>query len=106
MSAESVPPPTSSPRDVDLVVISGVHLGTRSCKAEELDAYLAGIAPAELVLNGDIVDLREAHKRYWPAAHSAVMRRILGIAASGVPVHYVTGNHDEALRRFTPFVAG
>jgi UDP-2,3-diacylglucosamine pyrophosphatase LpxH len=88
------------------VVISDVHLGTRSCRAEALDAYLAGIAPGELILNGDIVDLREAHKRYWPAAHSAVMRRILALAESGVPVHYVTGNHDEALRRFTPFVAG
>jgi UDP-2,3-diacylglucosamine pyrophosphatase LpxH len=106
MSAEPVPSPASSPRNVDLVVISDVHLGTRSCKAEQLDAYLASVAPGELILNGDIVDLREAHKRYWPAAHQAVMRRILAIAAAGVPVHYITGNHDEALRRFTPFVAG
>jgi UDP-2,3-diacylglucosamine pyrophosphatase LpxH len=94
------------PRDVDLVVISDVHLGTRSCKAEQLDAYLASVRPRELVLNGDIVDLRETHKRYWPAAHSAVVRRILALAASGVPVFYVTGNHDEALRRFTPVLMG
>jgi UDP-2,3-diacylglucosamine pyrophosphatase LpxH len=106
MPVHNDPSAERTPRDVDLVVISDVHLGTRSCKAEQLDAYLAGLRPAELVLNGDIVDLREAHKRYWPAAHSAVVRRILGFAAAGTSVFYVTGNHDEALRRFTPVMSG
>jgi UDP-2,3-diacylglucosamine pyrophosphatase LpxH len=95
-----------SRRAVELVVVSDVHLGTRSCKAEQLDRYLAGLEPGEVVLNGDIVDLRETHKGYWPASHAAVLRRLMAFAEAGVPVHYVTGNHDEALRRFTPFTAG
>lgn len=94
------------PRPVDLVVISDVHLGTRDCKAEQLDAYLADLAPKELVLNGDIVDLREAWRGYWPASHSGVMRRLMDFAERGIPVHYVTGNHDEVLRRFSPFATG
>ncbi|MBA3685002.1 MAG: metallophosphoesterase family protein, partial [Planctomycetes bacterium] len=94
------------PRSVDLAVISDVHLGTPSCKAEALLGYLDDLRPAELVLNGDIVDLRELRRGFWPAAHTEVMRRLLAFAADGVPVHYVTGNHDHVLRLFSSFKAG
>jgi UDP-2,3-diacylglucosamine pyrophosphatase LpxH len=87
-------------------VISDVHLGTKSCKAEHLLDYLHRIEPSELVLNGDIIDFREFRKGFWPASHSAVIQRILALAGSGVKVSYITGNHDEALRRFSPFLGG
>ncbi len=93
-------------RAVDLVVLSDVHLGTRSCKAESLVRYLDGISPSELVLNGDILDLREIHKGYWPESHGEVVRRILAFADAGVPVYYVTGNHDEVLRPFSLYRSG
>ncbi len=44
-------------RNVELVVISDVHLGTYGCKAKELLRYLNSIQPKTLVLNGDIIDI-------------------------------------------------
>ena len=93
-------------RTVDVVVISDVHLGTPACKAAELNAYLKSIDPQCVVLCGDIVDFWEFKKGWWPAAHTKVVRRILKFATNGVPVHYVTGNHDEALRKYAPFILG
>lgn len=93
-------------RAVDLVVISDVHLGTPGCKAAELNAYLKSVAPARLVLCGDMIDFWEFRKGWWPTAHTKVVRRILKTATAGVPVHYITGNHDEALRRYAPFALG
>ncbi len=107
-AAHPVPPPagTDLRREVDLVILSDVHLGTRSCKAEQLDRYLAGVRPRELVLNGDILDLREIRKGYWPESHTRVVQRVLAYAGEGSSVFYVTGNHDEVLRRFSRFHTG
>jgi len=93
-------------RSVDIVVISDVHLGTSACKAAELNAYLKSIDPARVVLCGDIMDFWEFKKGWWPASHTKVVRRILKFATNGVPVHYITGNHDEALRKYAPFLLG
>jgi UDP-2,3-diacylglucosamine pyrophosphatase LpxH len=93
-------------RHVEVVVISDVHLGTSACRAAELNAYLKTIQPGALVLNGDIVDLWDFRKGFWPEAHTKVIRRILKFAVDGVPVHYVTGNHDGALRRYTALSLG
>ena len=56
-------------RAVDLVVISDVHLGTYGCHAKELLVYLKSIKPKEVVLNGDIIDIWQFSKRYWPKSH-------------------------------------
>ncbi len=93
-------------RNVDLVVISDVHLGTYGCHAKELLYYLRSIKPKEILLNGDIVDIWQFSKRYWPESHMKVVRKILKFVAEGVPVTYVTGNHDEMLRKFTDFRLG
>ncbi|MCS6970905.1 MAG: UDP-2,3-diacylglucosamine diphosphatase [Planctomycetota bacterium] len=93
-------------RRVDIVVISDLHLGTAACHAAELNAYLKSLDPGMIVLNGDIIDLWDFRKGYWPEAHTKVVRRLLKFAVAGVPVHYVTGNHDGALRRFTPLGLG
>lgn len=93
-------------RDVDLVVISDVHLGTYGCHAKELLAYLKSINPRMLVLNGDIIDIWQFSKSYFPQSHMKVLRHILKIAGEGIPVYYLTGNHDEMLRKFTDFQMG
>ena len=43
-------------RNLDIVVISDVHLGTFGCHAEELNNYLKSINTKKLILNGDIFD--------------------------------------------------
>ncbi|RFZ91879.1 UDP-2,3-diacylglucosamine diphosphatase [Mucilaginibacter conchicola] len=93
-------------REVDIVIISDVHLGTYGCHAKELLKYLKSIKPKMLILNGDIIDIWQFSKSYWPEAHMKVVRRILKFVTEGVPVYYLTGNHDEMLRKFTDFNLG
>lgn len=93
-------------RSVDLVVLSDVHLGTYGCHAKELIQYLRSIQPKRLVLNGDIIDIWQFSKKYFPKPHMKVIRELVKIAASGTPVHYITGNHDEMLRKFAGFRLG
>lgn len=93
-------------RKVDLVVLSDIHLGTYGCHANELLRYLKSIKPKQILLNGDIVDVWQFSKRYWPESHMKVVRKILKFVADGVPVTYLTGNHDEMLRKFADFRLG
>ena len=87
-------------RIVEVVVISDVHLGTYGSRSKELNAYLKSIKPKILVLNGDIVDIWQFKKYYWPKSHMKVVKQIIGLAAKGTRVIYITGNHDETLRKF------
>lgn len=93
-------------RNIDIAVISDVHLGTYGCHADELLSYLNSISPKKLVLNGDIIDIWQFSKRYFPASHLKVLRKILEMASKGTEVVYVTGNHDEMLRKFTNTTIG
>jgi UDP-2,3-diacylglucosamine pyrophosphatase LpxH len=89
------------PREVDLVIISDLHLGTYGCQAAELNAYLKSIKPKTLILNGDIIDMWQFNKKYFPKSHFIVLKRFLTLIGKGTRVIYITGNHDEALRRFS-----
>lgn len=93
-------------REVDIVIISDVHLGTYGCHAKELLKYLKSIKPKILILNGDIIDIWQFSKSYWPEAHMKVVRRILKFVTDGIPVYYLTGNHDEMLRKFADMNLG
>lgn len=88
-------------RPLDIAVISDVHLGTYGCHADELLTYLNSIAPKKLILNGDIVDIWQFSKRYFPKSHLKIIKKIINMASKGTEVIYITGNHDELLRRFS-----
>jgi UDP-2,3-diacylglucosamine pyrophosphatase LpxH len=93
-------------REVDILVLSDIHLGTYGCHARELLQYLKTIKPKAVVLNGDIVDIWQFSKRYWPATHMMVVKHLIGLVAKEVPVYFIPGNHDEMLRRFKGFQMG
>lgn len=93
-------------RPVDIVVISDVHLGTYGCHAKELIKYLKSINPKKVILNGDIIDIWQFNKRYWPKSHMKVVKLLMEWITKGVKVHYITGNHDEMLRKFVGFKLG
>lgn len=93
-------------RSIDLVVLSDIHLGTRGCHAKELLKYMKSIDPQKVILNGDIVDIWQFKKSYFPKAHMQVIKQIANWATKGVKVYYVTGNHDEMLRKFVGFEMG
>ncbi len=93
-------------RKLELVVISDVHLGTYGCHADELLHYLKSIEPKTLILNGDIIDAWQFSKRYFPEKHHSVIKEIVSMIGRGTQVYYLTGNHDEMLRRFSDFKLG
>ena len=92
----------SQKRKVDIVVISDVHIGTYGSKAAELLSYLRSIDPGTLVLNGDIFDFWHFSKRRFKRVHGDLIKELAMLIASGIQVHFITGNHDDLLRRITP----
>ncbi|MCX6189772.1 MAG: UDP-2,3-diacylglucosamine diphosphatase [Bacteroidetes bacterium] len=93
-------------REIEIAVVSDVHLGTYGCHADELNQYLSSIKPRTLILNGDIIDMWQFSKSYFPESHIKVIRTILKFIEDGVKVYYITGNHDEKLRSFTNLYLG
>lgn len=86
-------------RKIDVVVLSDIHLGTYGCHAGELVLYLKSIAPKTLVLNGDIIDIWQFSKNYFPPSHMAVVKELTRMLSHGAQVYYIPGNHDEVLRK-------
>ena len=93
-------------RKVDILVLSDIHLGTYGCHAKELLHYLKSVKPKVLILNGDIIDIWQFSKRYWPKSHMKVVKHFMTWMNKGVKVYYITGNHDEMLRKFVGFKMG
>lgn len=96
----------SRKRKVDLLVLSDVHLGTYGCHAKELLYYLRSINPKTIILNGDIIDVWQFSKRYWPKSHMKVVKHIMHWVSKGKKTYYITGNHDEMMRKFAGFKMG
>ena len=91
-------------RKVRSIWISDVHLGTPGCQAEALADFLGRHDCEQLYLVGDIIDgwrLRQSF--YWPQEHTNVVRKILTRSKRGAQVTYITGNHDEFLRKFVDY---
>jgi UDP-2,3-diacylglucosamine pyrophosphatase LpxH len=93
-------------REIELVVLSDIHLGTYGCHAEDLLRYLKTINPRKIILNGDIIDMWQFSKRYWPKSHMQVVKHITALMARHTKVVYLTGNHDEMLRKFSGLKVG
>src|SRR5687768_15133838 len=93
-------------RAVDVVVVSDLHLGTYACRAKEFLAYIKSISPRLFILNGDIIDGWQFSKHYFPAVHMAVIQEIFSLLTIGTRVIYITGNHDEVLRRYSDVQLG
>lgn len=93
-------------RSVDVVVLSDLHLGTVGCHAVELAQYLNSIEPRVLILNGDIFDIWNFKKYFWPASHMQVVKCLLSMLANGTDIYYLTGNHDEVLRKISGLQIG
>lgn len=92
-------------RRIDILVLSDLHLGTYGARAEELAGYLDSVKPRMVILNGDIIDIWQFRTSFFPKSHMQVLKRLLKLATK-VPVYYITGNHDEALRRYSPASLG
>ena len=90
-------------RNLDILVISDLHLGTYGSEADEVLAYLDIINANKIVINGDFVDIMLFNKRFWPSSHMKVIKYFLDLISQGKEIYYVTGNHDELMRKFLNF---
>ena len=93
-------------REVEVVILSDIHLGTYGCHAKELVAYLKSVSPKLLILNGDVIDGWAFSKRYFPNSHMSVLSEFFKMMKKGTQVIYITGNHDEFLRKYTDLSMG
>lgn len=87
-------------KKVEVSVISDLHLATHACKAKAVLRYLKSIEPDKLILNGDIIDSWRFSRSYFPKSHLKVVRQIIKMMEKGVKVIYITGNHDDFMRKF------
>ncbi len=93
-------------RKVKVAVISDTHLGTYGCHAKELQTYLKSIEPEILIINGDFIDIWNLSKYYFPKSHVKVLQTILKMMSKGTQIYYITGNHDEMLRKYSGMCLG
>ena len=82
-------------RNIDILVISDLHLGTYGSEADEVLAYLETIEAKKIVINGDFIDILLFNKKFWPTSHMKVLKYFLDLISKGKEIHYVVGNHDE-----------
>ena len=88
-------------REIEVGVISDIHLATHACKPKKVLKYLKSIQPKTLVLNGDIIDSWRFSRNYFPKPQLKIIRQLIKMMEKGVQVFYITGNHDEFLRKFS-----
>ena len=95
------------PKHYQTIWLSDIHLGTKGCQAEKLLDFLYENSCDTLYLVGDIIDgWRLSQSLYWPQTHSNVIRRFLSFSKQGTEIIFITGNHDEFLRSFSPINLG
>lgn len=88
-------------KDFRSIFVSDVHLGTKDCKAGHLNAFLKHYSSDNLFLVGDIFDgWKMKSGVFWNTSFNRIIRRVLKLSKKGVKIYYITGNHDEFLRKY------
>ena len=90
-------------KKVEALFISDVHLGSKGSNANDLLSLLKQYEPKYLFIVGDFIDgwlLKKRH--YWSQDFTNVIRKILSYSKNNTKIIYITGNHDDFLRSYTP----
>ena len=87
-------------RVVRSIFLSDIHLGSNSCRADEVMAFLQTHAADTIYLVGDIFDVWRPMGANWKPSHHAVLELLLQRAHDGVRIVYTPGNHDAFFRRY------
>ena len=89
------------------IILSDLHLGSKSCRANDIINFLENNECYNLILNGDIIDgwsLSRGSK--WKDEHTKVLRKILKMSEKGTNVIWIRGNHDDFLHSYLDLVLG
>ena len=88
------------------LIISDLHIGSKGCKTEEILELLKDESFERYILVGDIIDgwLFKKYKKF-SYQHARVIRRLLKLSKNK-EIIWVSGNHDEFLRKYTPIEIG
>lgn len=88
------------------LIISDLHIGSKGCKTEEILELLKDESYDRYILVGDIIDgwLFKKYKKF-SYQHTRVIRRLLKLSKNK-DIIWISGNHDEFLRKYTPVEIG
>jgi UDP-2,3-diacylglucosamine pyrophosphatase LpxH len=88
------------------LVISDLHIGSKGCKTDEILELLKDESYLRYILVGDIIDgwLFKKYKKF-SYQHTRVIRRLLKLSKDK-EIIWISGNHDEFLRKYTPIELG
>lgn len=86
-------------RNFRTLVISDVHLGSRSSLAENLVKFLNNCTAENIIINGDFIDFMAGFSLF-DQKFVDVIQKLLKHARKGTKIWVLPGNHDAALRRF------
>ena len=89
------------------IFISDAHLGSKGAQAEKLLDFLNKSTAEAIYLIGDIIDGWQLNKKWhWPDSHGKVLDKLIKLSEEGKKVIYVSGNHDDFLRKVGNFSMG
>lgn len=89
--------------EIDALFISDVHIGSKGSNAIKLSKVLKEFNPKEIFIVGDFIDGWLLKRRwYWRLEYTVLFKKLMELASNGTKIVYVTGNHDDFLRQFTP----
>ena len=88
------------------LVISDLHIGSKGCNTKAIINLLKTEEYDRLILVGDIIDgwLFQRYKKF-SADHNKVIRKLFKISKEK-EIIWISGNHDEFLRKYTPMQLG
>lgn len=92
---------------IKALFLSDIHLGSRGCDSESALEVLKMYEPQTLYLVGDIIDGWLLKRRiHWKQKDTNLIRKILSYSKKGTKIIYITGNHDDFLREYSPIDFG
>ena len=88
------------------LIMSDLHIGSKGCKTDEILRMLEDESFERYILVGDIIDgwLFKRYKKFT-YEHARVIRRLLKLSKNK-EIIWISGNHDEFLRKYSPIELG
>lgn len=88
------------------LIVSDLHIGSKGCQTEQILNLLKDETYDRYILVGDIIDgwLFKRYKKF-SYEHTKVIRRLLKLSKNKTII-WISGNHDEFLRKYTPLELG